>query len=1754
MGLRALRRMLGLRRTAPLAPSVMATNIEQIFRDFVMNKIREIEDEGQHPGVTSEGQPDSGVPQSSTKVGLGKEVVAAMEGPPDTGEMAESAGHPQLDDTGVSESTATADIAPSKEGSETPRKKNKKHKRHKSKKKKKKRKEEKERESSSESGVESGGETQARVKNQTPSSKDEPGGREEATGAQELAGNVPAGKSFSPLLIGDGKIKKHKRHLTKKKKKKKKREEEKQEKKSPSRSRSESSSASGSESDSEQKPLSKLPPASSPVFPLDKNLESTSSTVSSGKTQERMSPVQLMQEVEPIKYNPISAENLAENLNAKSGGTCLVSLQEDEKMTSAEAVEVVAKPSDVQGNFSAVQDLPDIIPKLESTYKEELTRANAEVPGDCKGNQETEHEEKRKSRSASRSKSKTRSPSPAKLRNMVTQSTPLKKSCSRSRSQKRTSDKQDSRKVRSSSRRRSRSTSKRRSSPRKRKSRSRSGRRGSRSLSVKRSGRKSRSLSARKQRRSDSRSRTRNRKSRSRSRRHTRSRSIVRRRRSRSRSLSRRRRSRSRSKRSRSHRRTQRSRSVKRGRRSRSRSRSRRRRSVSRSRRSMSRSIRRTRRTRSRSIVILRRSRSRSLLRRNRRSRSRSLRRRSRSKSFKRRRSRSRSMRRSRRSRSRSAARRRRSKTPSPRRSRRSKSRSLTRHHRSRSDSRKEGRKKSQSPKRNRQSKSRSPTKNKSKSRSVSREVRSSEKSSPSAPEKSASKSGTPAKQLYDTDLPPTEFQSKGLTPEQPGEDDGDSKEVQPQTLNSEGFATNEETPADHCVGMHSTDSTAVVSVGPWKPVPFLVDSNTKPELDSVAEGISSSTCAEEATVTEPLEECKSPKRNLVERCFTPEMPLTMEDMYSGSPSQAICKKYDPESSDHLLSVPEDKENLTEFRSGSISSQSQKPPESVSLVPDSSLPEEESDLASSEGLKLEPCVTSPAAEQRRTRSRSPADGDSSQIDRNPECSKSRSASKEGQTPAEKMDSENRSPSLSKNEYSSKQGRLSASASPVAKKRSTSRSSRKKKSKSKSPTRRKHSRSSSSSRRRRSQSKSTSRRKKSKSRSPSRKRKSRSRSHSRKRKSKSPTRRRRSRSKSLTKRKKSRSKSTSRSTKKKRSKSRSPGRKKRSKSRSPRRSKRSKSRSPARRKRSKSTEKNKRSKSRSPARKRRSRSRSANRARRSRSRRSRSLSRRRRGGFRSHSFDRRDRWRREPSHSPILILRKKRSTSRTRRSTSKTPPRLTDLDKDQLLEIAKANAAAMCAKAGMPIPESLRPKAIHQLPLPTPVPSPLNLPLPLPMNLPMGMPMGMPNISMNAAMATMTAATMTAALTNMGALASMPGLPALPSITNKPPPTAMPNTANIEEVKRKVTQKANSISIKELTEKCKMIAESKEEMAVAQPHVSDDEEDKPFGGGALRENKGISFSLSNPSAKPATRTEAAFAKEFPVSSGSQHRRKENDGAYGEWVPMDRKTEKKAAASSSTGAVTEEEGKESDNVFPDAPLQPVDITLAVSERAVAQKRLAENPFDVNAICMLSRAQEQVDAWAQSNSIPGLFTGSTGAQVLSSEELSNSGPQAWVKKDQFLKAAPVSGGVGEFLMRKMGWRTGEGLGKYREGAVEPIVIDFKTDRKGERMFKRASMGGLKRMFKWKHPVSALMEICNKKKWAPPEFVMVHHSGPDHRKNFLFKVVVNGTDYQPQTASPNKKHAKAMAATVALQAMGEVSGDSLHTGPVFTAATSTG
>nr|XP_020651854.1 protein SON isoform X2 [Pogona vitticeps] len=266
-------------------------------------------------------------------------------------------------------------------------------------------------------------------------------------------------------------------------------------------------------------------------------------------------------------------------------------------------------------------------------------------------------------------------------------------------------------------------------------------------------------------------------------------------------------------------------------------------------------------------------------------------------------------------------------------------------------------------------------------------------------------------------------------------------------------------------------------------------------------------------------------------------------------------------------------------------------------------------------------------------------------------------------------------------------------------------------------------------------------------------------------------------------------------------------------------------------------------------------------------------------------------RRSPSKSP---------DHRRSRSSSRSPKRLTDLDKAQLLEIAKANAAAMCAKAGVPLPPSL-----------------------------------------------------------------------MPVITP-------------EKKEEKVTQKSAKETILELTEKCKKIAQSQEDdVIVNKPHVSDEEEEEhpfinhPF---KLNEPKPIFFNLTTPTIKPAApKNQVTLTKEFPVSSGSQHRKKEADSAYGEWVPVEKNKDEKK-----------------DDVFPNpASLEPVDISSALNERTIAQKRLTENTFDLEAMCLLNRAQERIDAWAELNSIPGHFTGSTGAQVLSSEQLSNSGPQAWVKK---------------------------------------------------------------------------------------------------------------------------------------------------------------
>ncbi|CAN8017472.1 unnamed protein product [Ixodes persulcatus] len=214
---------------------------------------------------------------------------------------------------------------------------------------------------------------------------------------------------------------------------------------------------------------------------------------------------------------------------------------------------------------------------------------------------------------------------------------------------------------------------------------------------------------------------------------------------------------------------------------------------------------------------------------------------------------------------------------------------------------------------------------------------------------------------------------------------------------------------------------------------------------------------------------------------------------------------------------------------------------------------------------------------------------------------------------------------------------------------------------------------------------------------------------------------------------------------------------------------------------------------------------------------------------------------------------------------------------------------------------------------------------------------------------------------------------------------------------------------------------------------------------------------------------------------------------------------------------------------------DLADIMKRRVEALKALKVNPMDLEAMKVYHNCHKQFQAWALSKHEPGQYTGSIDFKPLTPDELSGPNP-AWVKKDQFVRAAPVCEGIGMHLLRKMGWAPGEGLGKNKEGCLEPLLPSIKTDKKGlvSDLELRRSAAPAHHDLGGKHPVSALTEMCIKARWGPPEFVLVNESGPDHKKMFLFKVKVNGMEFQPAERSANKKHAKAQAAMLCLQETG--------------------
>ncbi|CAH2084926.1 unnamed protein product [Euphydryas editha] len=316
-------------------------------------------------------------------------------------------------------------------------------------------------------------------------------------------------------------------------------------------------------------------------------------------------------------------------------------------------------------------------------------------------------------------------------------------------------------------------------------------------------------------------------------------------------------------------------------------------------------------------------------------------------------------------------------------------------------------------------------------------------------------------------------------------------------------------------------------------------------------------------------------------------------------------------------------------------------------------------------------------------------------------------------------------------------------------------------------------------------------------------------------------------------------------------------------------------------------------------------------------------------------------------------------------------------------------------------------------------------------------------------------------------------------------------------------------------------------------------------------------------------------QFPVSSGTQHREKAS-----EWVPVSPKKDNMQIAKLDTKLLSNSNSPtRSLSSEPLALPAPPASTPSYMKSFTTGSQLSSVPalpapgpqayppdtdtssIDVASIVsqkllMIRKEQEENEltsttgvGWAGWAGRPGQFTGSTGATILTPRELAG-GAQAWAKKDQLVRAAPVEGGMGMQLLQKMGWTPGQGLGKEGTGTLQPLLLEVKLDTRGltskeevssrhgksikpQRMGRRGSAplvaGG-------KHPVSLLGEYCSKQKLGPPEYNLCFECGPDHKKNFLFKVKVAGVEYQPAVASANKKQAKADAAQLALQKLGIV------------------
>ncbi|RZF37952.1 hypothetical protein LSTR_LSTR005452 [Laodelphax striatellus] len=398
---------------------------------------------------------------------------------------------------------------------------------------------------------------------------------------------------------------------------------------------------------------------------------------------------------------------------------------------------------------------------------------------------------------------------------------------------------------------------------------------------------------------------------------------------------------------------------------------------------------------------------------------------------------------------------------------------------------------------------------------------------------------------------------------------------------------------------------------------------------------------------------------------------------------------------------------------------------------------------------------------------------------------------------------------------------------------------------------------------------------------------------------------------------------------------------------------------------------------------------------------------------------------------------------------------------------------------------------------------------------------------------------------------------------------------------KATIAAGGKTVDELTDFCKLLskkdAEGHESISSNTSDSDASESEKPFHHPFQIKDRPSSIVLNIRNAVPmplktlqekTAEQSKVLSQQFPVSSGQLHRKKESD-----WVPVSPKKDTEniplpclPAPVPPPAALATGDKSSSPFVPPLPPLEPpplppesifpvtketsapapqrIDVSTIMTQRLKAMRQLEKNPDDVHARNQMNKAELHMQAWAESKYEPGQFTGSTGARILTPHELAP-GSQAWTRPDQLVTATPVKSGMGMTLLQKMGWKPGEGLGKNKEGALEPLLLKVKMDKKGLVAEEESDHTRMKRMnqvqprvnlksLEGKHPVSLLNEFCTKRRYGVPTFDLCFEGGPDHKKTFLFKVTVNGIEYKPSVSSLNKKQARVEAAVVCLKAMG--------------------